>query len=132
MQTSLYGVTWLKYVTTDPYLQLSKASYMHLNSRLYTALRGILVSQIYKKTLLINKIEASKSTAVTLTNTDIEGMATGVEKLTEMWVGIIETLAGVYALSRVIDRASLSVALPAIRTCTTSFTWIHSKAYLTF
>lgn len=62
-------------------------------------------------------LEASKakdSAAVTLMSTDIEGVASGLQKIHDIWASVIELGLGVYLLQRQVGTACFLVLVPTI------------------
>lgn len=85
-----------------------------MNNRFVTKARGVLVSQMMQKNLLLCQEEAAKSAAVTLMSTDVEGIASALPSIHEAWASVVELSVGVYLLSTIVKEASFLVMLPAI------------------
>jgi len=54
---------------------------------------------------------------VTLMSTDIDGIATGLREIHEVWAAIIELGIGVYLLARQIGAACFLIIIPAVCEC---------------
>lgn len=106
----LIGATVLIYLG----IAISKAAYLHLNYRLVTLARGVLISQILAKSLRIPYSEASKKSALSNMSTDIEGLVTGLPMMHDIWVSFIEIGIGAYILTTVVGRAAFLVVLPLV------------------
>lgn len=85
-----------------------------MNYRLVSMLRGALISLILEKSLAVPFSVAKHSAALTLTSTDIEGIANGVPQFHGMWSSAIEVGVGLYLLSTVINQATFLVLLPIL------------------
>ena len=83
-----------------------------MNYRLVTLVRGMLVGAIFSKLLRIPYSSSDRSAAITLMSTDIEGIASGIPLLHEIWVTVIELGLGIYLLSRIVKAACLLVFIP--------------------
>lgn len=106
----LVGVTVLIYLG----IAMSRAVFMHQNSRLNTLVRGILVSHILAKNLRIESDKASKSSAMSLINADIEALLTNLFKLCDYLVYFVEIGIGAYLLTSIVGRSSLLVIIPLL------------------
>jgi hypothetical protein len=73
---------------------------MHLQYRLVTRIRGILVMALYRKSLTITQSEAKSSAALSLMSTDMDGVIEGVVALHDVWIGLLESCFGVYLLTQ--------------------------------
>ncbi len=85
-----------------------------MNTRMITKTRGVLISQILRKTFVLDYEEAKKSAALTLMSTDIEGISRVLPKVHEAWAGLIELGVGIYLLSTIVKEASILVIIPAL------------------
>lgn len=85
-----------------------------MSNRLVTLVRGVLVSEIFKKTLVIDQPTAEELAAATLMSADVEGIALGLPKFHEAFASIIEVGVGIYLLTTTVGKASFLVILPAI------------------
>ncbi|KAK2592795.1 hypothetical protein QQS21_009499 [Conoideocrella luteorostrata] len=92
----------------------AKSSYNHFNYRLTTRLRGVLVSEIFKKTLAIEQVNAKEFAAATLMSTDIDGISEGLPKFHELWASFLELGLGLYFLSTAVGAAAFLIIFPAI------------------
>lgn len=79
-----------------------------------TKTRGVLTSQILRKTFLLDYEEARKSAALTLMSTDLEGISRVLPRIHEAWAGLIELGVGIYLLSTIVKEASVLVIIPAL------------------
>lgn len=110
VRNGLIGATILVYAG----LAMTKAGYNHMNYRLITRLRGVLVAEILQKNLAISQLHAQESAAITLMSTDVEGLATGLPRFHEIWASLIEFCLGVYFLSTKVGAASFLVVFPGL------------------
>jgi ATP-binding cassette, subfamily C (CFTR/MRP), member 1 len=69
---------------------------------------------IFKKSLELDAKEAKDNDAVTLMSTDIEGIASGIKDMHEIWASIIELAVPVYLLARQVGPACFLVIIPAV------------------
>ncbi|ETS85549.1 hypothetical protein PFICI_03574 [Pestalotiopsis fici W106-1] len=106
----LIGATCLVYLG----LAFSRVIYNHLVFQLITILRGSLVSMIFKKTVHLDTTCAKDGAAVTLMSTDVDGIASGIEELHEIWASALELAVAVYLLERQIGPACFLVVIPAV------------------
>lgn len=95
-------------------IQLSRVIYNHLLFQLITILRGGLVSLIYRKTVDLDTASAKDGAAVTLMSTDVDGIATGIQEMHEIWASVVELTVAVYLLERQIGPACFLVVIPTI------------------
>lgn len=102
---------------------------MHHTFRLITAVRGGLVSLIFTKVIDLDAVTAKESAAVTLMSTDIDGIASGLQKIHDIWASIIELAIGIYLLERQIGSACFIILVPAA--CTLTASPLTSRALLT-
>ncbi|KAK9420894.1 putative ABC transporter FUM19 [Seiridium unicorne] len=65
--------------------KLSRVIYNHLIFQLITILRGSLVPLIFKKTINLDTTSAKEGAAVTLMSTDVDGIATAIQQMHEIW-----------------------------------------------
>lgn len=85
-----------------------------MNYRVVTMLRGVLISEIFRKTLAIEHINAEKFAAATLMSTDVEGIATNLGKFHDIWANVVELALGTYLLTTVVGKATFVVIFPGI------------------
>lgn len=85
-----------------------------MNNRLVTLVRGVVISEIFKKTLAIDQPKAKELAAATLMTTDVEGIALGLPKFHETIASIIEVGVGIYLLTTTVGKASFLIIFPAI------------------
>lgn len=76
-------------------------------------MRGHMVSAILDKATRLRLSEAKKAAAATLMNADIQGLATGITYLHNIWASVLELGVGIYLLARLVGAASFLVAVPA-------------------
>lgn len=93
---------------------VSRASFKHMNHRLVTRLRGLLVAQVLSKSHKLTQAEAKKSAAVTLISTDIDSIAMGVPQIYEIPFNILDVCLGMGTLSFFVERASLIILVPLV------------------
>jgi ATP-binding cassette subfamily C (CFTR/MRP) protein 1 len=86
---------------------------MHHSFRLITSVRGGLVTLIFSKAVDLEASVAKDTAAVTLMSTDIDGIATGLQKIHDIWAGVIELGLGVYLLEREVGAACVLILIPA-------------------
>lgn len=84
----------------------------HLVYHLVTLSRGVLVSQIFRKSLAMDYLEASKNSAMTLMSTDIEGLVEGLADIHDIWLSFVQVGVGSYLLSTIVGRATFVVVIP--------------------
>lgn len=77
-------------------------------------LRGVLVSEIFKKTFALEQTNAKELAAATLMSTDVEGISMNLLKFHEIWANIIEFALGTYLLTTVIGKATILVIFPGL------------------
>ncbi|KAM0816280.1 putative ABC transporter FUM19 [Seiridium cardinale] len=106
----LIGATCLVYLG----LALSRVIYNHLIFQLITILRGSLVPLIFKKTINLDTTSAKEGAAVTLMSTDVDGIATAIQQMHEIWASVVELAVAVYLLERQIGPACFLVVIPAV------------------
>jgi ATP-binding cassette, subfamily C (CFTR/MRP), member 1 len=96
--------------------QFSKCHYTHHTYRLITSVRGGLVALIFAKVVDLEAATAKDSAAVTLMSTDVDGIASGLQNIHDIWASVIELGLGVYLLQRQVGAACFLVLVPAICT----------------
>lgn len=109
---------------------VAKTTTSHLKNRLVTRVRGGLISMMLDKGLSLPQQEASKSSALTLMSTDMEGIATGLPDLHELFFTPLELGLGIYFLSRFVGKSCFVVIVPlAACTIATYFfgKWMRSR-----
>ncbi|KAI1844325.1 hypothetical protein JX266_009419 [Neoarthrinium moseri] len=87
---------------------------MHHTYRLITSLRGGLVALIFSKVLNLDATTAKASAAVTLMSTDIDGIASGISSIHDIWASVIELGLAVYLLQRQVGAACFLILMPAV------------------
>lgn len=114
------AVSWLVPKRRDPIKltssanKLSRVIYNHLIFQLITILRGSLVPLIFKKTIGLDTNSAKEGAAVTLMSTDVDGIATGIQLMHEIWASVVELFVAVYLLERQIGPACFLVVIPTV------------------
>ena len=94
---------------------------MHYTFRLITQIRGGLVAVIFAKAVYLDAALAKDSAAVTLMSTDIDGIASGVTKIHDIWASVIELGLGLYLLQRQVGAACVLFLVPAV--CESKSLW---------
>lgn len=79
-----------------------------------TLLRGVLVSEIFKKTLAIDQCSARELAAATLMSTDVEGISLGLRKFHDILASIVEVGLGIYLITTIVGKASFLIVFPGI------------------
>lgn len=69
---------------------------------------------IYKKTVHLDTACAKDGAAVTLMSTDVDGIATSIREMHEIWASVVELAVAVYLLERQIGPACFLVVIPTI------------------
>lgn len=82
--------------------------------RVHIRIRGMLLAEISKKSLLLNQSEAKKADSLTLMNTDIETVLYAVSYPHKVCPQILELAANVYILSTIVKQASFLFAIPVV------------------
>ncbi|KND86292.1 ABC transporter C family member 8 [Tolypocladium ophioglossoides CBS 100239] len=107
---TLIGATALVYLG----IAFSRCHYMHHTFRLITSVRGGLVALIFAKVVDLEAATAKDSAAVTLMSTDIDGIASGLQKIHDLWASVIELSLGMYLLQRQVGAACFLILVPAV------------------
>jgi len=95
-------------------LAILRGLYNHLIYQLITMLRGGLVGLIFQKSMGLETTTAAEGAATTLMSTDIDGIATGIREIHEIWACIVELGIAVYLLQLQIGAACFAVAIPMV------------------
>ncbi|KAK2591110.1 hypothetical protein QQS21_011198 [Conoideocrella luteorostrata] len=106
----LVGATVLVYLG----IAISRCHYMHCTYRLITAVRGGLVALIFSKAIDLDVATAKESAAVTLMSTDIDGVASGLQKIHDIWASLIELGLGIYLLQLQVGAACFLILIPGV------------------
>lgn len=69
---------------------------------------------IFKKTTNLDTTFAKEGAAVTLMSTDVDGIATGIQLMHEIWASVVELFVAVYLLERQIGPACFLVVIPTV------------------
>jgi hypothetical protein len=85
-----------------------------MNSRLATITRGALIPLVLKKTLVLPQSLSEDSASVTLVSTDLDGIATGLTGLHELWAQFAEIGLGLYLLNNVVGEATRTALIAVI------------------
>lgn len=109
---SLIGATILIYAG----MAVTNGLYHHMTYQMTTMYRGALVSLVYKKTLLLEPTSIKESAPTTLMSTDVEGIATGLNPIHDIWAAFLELPVALFLLYRQVGIPSLFILIPAIRT----------------
>jgi ATP-binding cassette, subfamily C (CFTR/MRP), member 1 len=91
-------------------IALSRVHYTHAQNRLITKIRGALVSIIYHKTLQLSLTGADTSVALTLMSTDTDRICFVLERINELWAGLIEFAIATFLLERQVGAACVAPA----------------------
>ena len=75
---------------------------------------------IFEKTTRLGAAAASEGVAITLMSTDIDGIASGIKDLHEIWANVFELVVAVYLLQRQIGSACFLAVIPTIGEATLS------------
>lgn len=94
--------------------QITNLWSFHLRDRFVSMARGFLVSQVFKKNLLLDQSKANESAAVTLMSTDIDGIARSFPYLYDILSSFIQLVIGIYFLARMVGAATALVAVPVV------------------
>ncbi|KAL3428272.1 ABC multidrug transporter [Phlyctema vagabunda] len=94
--------------------KLSRVIYNHLVFQSITILRGSLVPLIFKKTISLDTTSAKEGAAVTLMSTDVDGTATAIQQMHEIWASVVELAVAVYLLETQVGPACFLVVIPAV------------------
>lgn len=108
-------------------MQLARCHYMHHTFRLITSVRGGIVALVFAKAIGLDADAAKESAAVTLMSTDVDGIASGLQKIHDIWASFIELGLAVYLLQRQVGAACFLVLVPAICTCRCEFKSLSSR-----
>ena len=81
-------------------MQISNVIYKHKIFQLIVAIRGSLVTAIYEKSLNLMDRAVEGSAAVSLMSTDVEGIATNMQSVHEVWASLIELGISIFLLQR--------------------------------
>lgn len=108
---SLIGATILIYAG----MAITNALYHHMTYQMTTMYRGALVSLVYKKTLCLEPSSIKESAPTTLMSTDVEGIATGLTPIHDIWSAFLELPVALFLLYRQVGVPSLFILIPAIR-----------------
>lgn len=106
----LIGAAILIYIS----MAVTNAWYRHTVYQLMTMYRGALVSLVYKKTLDLVPTTVKDSAPTTLMSTDVEGIATGIVQVHDIWASFLELPVALYLLYRQVGIPSLFIIIPAL------------------
>lgn len=62
----------------------------------------------------LDTTSAKEAAAVTLMSTDVDGIASGIQEMHEIWASILELAVAVYLLERQIGPACFLVVIPTV------------------
>lgn len=85
-----------------------------LSNTTATRLRGIISSQILKKTLRLRSHKAADAAALTHISADVDGVLDVVRTVHDLWIGIIELAIGLYLLWTIVGMAFFAPLIPII------------------
>lgn len=80
-------------------LAISKGRYQHRVYRSITAVRGVLSTLIYDKTLELHYSTLEDAAPVTLMSTDVDSIITSLQQMHDIWAGTCEAAIAMYLLS---------------------------------
>lgn len=86
------------------------AAYMHLTNRLFTMLRGALVSIIYAKTIDISITALDESGSMTLMSADVERITQSFSLIHDTWATVVEVGIAVFILEQQLGLACVGPA----------------------
>lgn len=72
---------------------------------------------IFVKATSLDAATASDTASVTLMSTDVDGIASGLQKIHDMWASILELGLGIYLLQRYVGAACFLLLIPAVCMC---------------
>ncbi len=85
-----------------------------MNNKVIAQTRGILVSQILRKSFSLVPHEANRSAASTLMSTDVDGIVAIIPVIHEIWASVVELVLSVYLLSTLVLYAGFITMIPAL------------------
>lgn len=100
---------------------LSKTTRAHMTNRLVTRVRGGLTSMLLDKELRLSQKEASKSAALTLITTDVDGIIHGLPEIHELIVTPFELGFAIYFLSGFVGKSSFTVLVPILSSAVATY-----------
>lgn len=128
----LIGATFLIYAG----IALSRVVYMHAQNRMITKIRGALISVIYGKLLRLSLTRPDKSAAITLMSTDTDRICFVLERINELWAGIIEVAIATFLLEQQVGAACVAPAIVGLSKhsdqCFCSHSYAHHLLVCTF
>lgn len=93
---SLIGAFVLVYVG----MAVARAVYARQVYRMTTMMRSGLISLIHQKTMSLRAVDLKDRAATALVGTDVERVATSLQKLHELWAPVLEMAVAIYLLQR--------------------------------
>ena len=88
-----------------------------MQNQISAKLRSALVMEIFKKSLKLSHENAKESAAITLISTDIDDITDGIATSFDIVAGATEALAGVYLLTKFVQKAAWVAFWTVIRKC---------------
>ena len=76
--------------------------------------RGLLISQVYQKSLTLSYAQTQAIATVSYMSSDIDGAATGIAKFHETWADFLYVAAGTYLLGLQIGWSAIFILVPSI------------------
>lgn len=73
-----------------------------------------MIPLIFQKTVKLAHHAAADAAGVTLMSTDIDGIATGLLSMHDLWANLVEIGLGIYLLQRQVGAACIFVVIPGI------------------
>ncbi|KAH7390278.1 hypothetical protein BKA64DRAFT_710834 [Cadophora sp. MPI-SDFR-AT-0126] len=92
-------------------LAVANVNYYHMVCRFVTSVRGILITQIYARTVDLSITALNDSAAVTLMSSDTETICRGFANVHELWVVPVELGLALWLLYRQLGLALLAPAV---------------------
>ena len=87
---------------------------LHPSNLPFGHVHGGLVALNFTKVVDLDAATAKDSAAVTMMSTDVDGVASGLQKIHDIWASIIELGLGVYLLQRQVGAACFLVLVPTV------------------
>ncbi|KAJ6786301.1 hypothetical protein PWT90_09265 [Aphanocladium album] len=112
VQNGLMVATALIYVG----IAVSRSWYAYIKNQLTVAVRAMLISAIYHKTLRLRAEELKKSAAITLVNTDLKAVEQLVNLSYEACASVVEVALGLAMLAKFVGTAAIFALIPTLIT----------------
>lgn len=92
--------------------KLTNVYYEHLNCRMTTFVRAILITAIFRKSLKLPYDDLKNASALTLMSTDVSGVERLFPLFHDTWSGLAELGIGLYILSTTVGAAAFLTLIP--------------------